>query len=82
MSTGEEAKAQAQAAEVVVKEGTLLDQAIKATKQTEKSRAEELLEAPVPADGEGGGVGVGDAPVLHQHHGVRGGVEQLAEAAV
>jgi type VI secretion system protein ImpC len=43
MSLGEEAKPQAQAAEVAVKEGTLLDQAIKATKQTEKSRAQELL---------------------------------------
>ncbi len=42
MSTGEELKTQAQA-EVVVKEGTLLDQAIKATKQTEQSRAQELL---------------------------------------
>jgi type VI secretion system protein ImpC len=43
MSAGEELKTQAQAAEVVVKEGTLLDQAIKATKQTEQSRAQELL---------------------------------------
>lgn len=42
MSTGEELKTQAQA-EVVVKEGTLLDQAIKATKQTEQSRAQELI---------------------------------------
>jgi type VI secretion system protein ImpC len=43
MSTGRETQSQAQAAEVEVKEGSLLDQAIKATKQTEKSRAQELL---------------------------------------
>ncbi len=43
MSAGEERKTQAAAAQVVVKEGTLLDQAIKATKQTEQSRAQELL---------------------------------------
>ncbi|NQT37027.1 MAG: type VI secretion system contractile sheath large subunit [Planctomycetes bacterium] len=41
MSTGEQAKSQAQAVEV--KEGSLLDQALKATKQTESSRAQELL---------------------------------------
>ena len=42
MSTGKEAKAQAEAA-AEVREGSLLDQAIVATKQTERSRAEELL---------------------------------------
>ncbi len=41
MSTGEKAQSQAQAVEV--KEGSLLDQALKATKQTEASRAQELL---------------------------------------
>jgi type VI secretion system protein ImpC len=41
MSTGKEAEAQAR--QVEVKEGGLLDQAIKATKQTEESRAQELL---------------------------------------
>jgi type VI secretion system protein ImpC len=43
MSTGKQAETQAQAAQVEVKEGSLLDQAIKATKQTEQSRAQELL---------------------------------------
>ena len=45
MSTGEEAKAapQAAAAEVEVKEVSLLDQVISATKQTERSRTEELM---------------------------------------
>ncbi|MCC6126401.1 MAG: type VI secretion system contractile sheath large subunit [Pirellulales bacterium] len=43
MSTGKEREAQAAAAAVEVQEGGLLDQAIKATKQTEKSRAQELL---------------------------------------
>ena len=43
MSTGQATQAQAQAAEVEVREGSLLDQAIKATKQTETSRAQELL---------------------------------------
>jgi type VI secretion system protein ImpC len=41
MSTGEQAEAKS--AVVEVKEGSLLDEAIKATKQTEKSRAQELL---------------------------------------
>jgi type VI secretion system protein ImpC len=45
MSAGRETQSQAQAAEVEVKEGSLLDQAIKATKQTERSRAAELLRA-------------------------------------
>jgi type VI secretion system protein ImpC len=40
MSTGQ---ASAQAGEVEVREGSILDQAIKATKQTETSRARELL---------------------------------------
>lgn len=43
MSTGKKSEAQAQPAAVEVKEGSLLDQAIKATKQTEDSRAQELL---------------------------------------
>jgi type VI secretion system protein ImpC len=43
MSTAEQAKTQAQAAAVEVREGSLLDQAIKATKQTEESRAQDLL---------------------------------------
>jgi type VI secretion system protein ImpC len=45
MSTGEnaKAKAQAQAAAAEVRGGSILDQAIKATKQTEASRAQELL---------------------------------------
>jgi len=43
MSTGKESEAQAQAQQVEVKEGSVLDQAIKATKQTEESRAQELL---------------------------------------
>lgn len=43
MSTGEQAKTEAQAAQAEVREGGLLDQAIKATKQTEASRAQELL---------------------------------------
>ena len=44
MSTGEQATSRRpQAAEADVKEGSLLDQAIKATKQTEQSRAQELL---------------------------------------
>jgi type VI secretion system protein ImpC len=43
MSTGSERETQAAAAAVEVQEGGLLDQAIKATKQTEKSRAQELL---------------------------------------
>ncbi len=41
MSTGKEAESQAP--QVEVKEGSLLDQAIKATKRTEESRAQELL---------------------------------------
>ena len=41
MSTGKESEAQAAQAEV--KEGSLLEQAIKATKQTEQSRTQELL---------------------------------------
>ena len=43
MSTGKEQEAQAAVAEAQVTEGGILDQAIKATKQTEKSRAQELL---------------------------------------
>jgi type VI secretion system protein ImpC len=43
MSTGRES--QVQAAAVEVREGSILDQAIKATKQTESSRAQELLRA-------------------------------------
>jgi type VI secretion system protein ImpC len=43
MSTGKERETQAAVAEAEVLEGGLLDQAIKATKQTEKSRAQELL---------------------------------------
>ena len=44
MSTGQANQAQAAATEAVeVREGSLLDQAIKATKQTETSRAQELL---------------------------------------
>jgi type VI secretion system protein ImpC len=43
MSTGKEAQAPSAPAAVEAKEGGLLDQAIKATKQTEKSRAQELL---------------------------------------
>jgi len=43
MSTGGQAESQAQAAEVEVKEGSLLAQAIAATRQTERSRAQELL---------------------------------------
>ncbi len=43
MSTGEQVKSTAQAAPVEVREGGLLDQAIKATKQTESTRAQELL---------------------------------------
>ena len=43
MSTGKERETQVAAAEAAVQEGGLLDQAIKATKQTEKSRAQELL---------------------------------------
>ena len=43
MSSGDEAQSQAQAAQAEVQEGSLLDQAIKATKQTEDSRAQELL---------------------------------------
>jgi type VI secretion system protein ImpC len=43
MSTGDEAKSRAEARVVEVKEGSVLDQAIKATKQTETSRAQELL---------------------------------------
>ena len=43
MSVGEEAKTMAKAGRGRVKEGSLLDQAIKATKQTEQSRAQELL---------------------------------------
>jgi type VI secretion system protein ImpC len=45
MSTGRESESQAQAPQVEVKEGSLLDQAIKATKQTEATRAQELLRA-------------------------------------
>ena len=40
MSTGKEQEAQAAVAEAQVTEGGILDQAIKATKQTEKSRAQ------------------------------------------
>jgi type VI secretion system protein ImpC len=43
MSTGKQTESQAAAASAEAVEGGLLDQAIKATKQTEKSRAEELL---------------------------------------
>ena len=43
MSTGKDAQSEAQAAAVEVQEGSLLDQAIKATKQTDESRAQELL---------------------------------------
>jgi type VI secretion system protein ImpC len=43
MSAGEQTKSQAQAAAVEVREGSVLDQAIKATKQTEQSRAQELM---------------------------------------
>ncbi len=43
MSTGKDTQAQAPAAQVEVQEGSILDQAIKATKQTEESRAQELL---------------------------------------
>ena len=43
MSTGKQTQSQAQAAPVEVREGSVLDQAIKATKQTEQSRAQELL---------------------------------------
>ena len=43
MSTGKDVQSEAQAAPVEVKEGSLLEQAIKATKQTEESRAQELL---------------------------------------
>lgn len=43
MSTGEQEKSATQTAELEVKEGSVLDQAIKATKQTERSRAQELL---------------------------------------
>lgn len=43
MSTGQASRAEAQAAEAEVREGSILDQAIKATKQTETSRARELL---------------------------------------
>lgn len=43
MSTGQASQGEAQAAEAEVREGSILDQAIKATKQTETSRARELL---------------------------------------
>jgi len=43
MSTGQASQAEAQAGEFQVREGSILDQAIKATKQTETSRARELL---------------------------------------
>ena len=43
MSTGKDTQAQAQAAQVEVQEGSILDQAIKATKQAEESRAQDLL---------------------------------------
>lgn len=43
MSTGEQEKLASQTAELETKEGSLLDQAIKATKQTERSRAQDLL---------------------------------------
>lgn len=43
MSTGQASQGKAQAAEAEVREGSILDQAIKATKQTETSRARELL---------------------------------------
>ena len=45
MSTGEEQKTQAQAAEAQEAEVSILDQAIQATKRTERSRAEEMLKA-------------------------------------
>jgi type VI secretion system protein ImpC len=45
MSTGQATQAQAKAAAVEVREGSLLDQAIRATKQTEATRAQELLRA-------------------------------------
>ncbi len=44
MSTGKEAIAKPGAAQAAVSEGSILDQAIKATKQTEQSRAQELLQ--------------------------------------
>jgi type VI secretion system protein ImpC len=44
MSTGQASQAEAQAGEFQVREGSILDQAIKATKQTETSRARELLQ--------------------------------------
>jgi type VI secretion system protein ImpC len=43
MSTGEEAQAQAQASEAEAQEVNILERAIAATPQTERSRAEELL---------------------------------------
>ena len=43
MSTGEQTKTEAKAAAVEVREGSFLEQAIKATKQTDQSRAQELL---------------------------------------
>lgn len=44
MSTGEQAQAAAQAAaETEAKEGSLLEEVLRATKQTERSRAEELM---------------------------------------
>jgi type VI secretion system protein ImpC len=44
MITGKQAPAKPQAAQAEVGEGSILDQAIKATKQTEQSRAQELLQ--------------------------------------
>ena len=43
MSTGKQENAPAQVAETQVVEGSLLDQAINATKQTDRSRAQELI---------------------------------------
>ena len=45
MSTGEEANVEPQAPTTETQEFSILDQAIGATKQTERSRAEELLSA-------------------------------------
>jgi len=44
MSTGKQAAQKTQAAQAEVREGSILDQAIKATKQTEQTRAQELLQ--------------------------------------
>ena len=43
MSVGEQAQAQAKAAELEIKPGSILEEAINATKQTERSQAAELL---------------------------------------